>query len=121
MPDALGELVFAAKWDQAQQVLLPLALAQIATTSTSGPSVVIYALGQARRTFQIMIVEAPLVLVLMLGGAALFGVRGAAWGQCIDQFLVIVLWLYTFWQVMADAGGAPAGSLFRSRARGEAG
>ena len=107
VPDALGELVFAAKWDQAQEVLLPLALAQVATTSTLGPSVVIYALGQARRTFQIMTVEAPLVFTLMIGGAVLFGVRGATWGQCIDQFLVIVLWFGTLRRVLADAGDTP--------------
>lgn len=102
-PAAVGEAVFAQKWGGAQAVLLPLVLAQLATTATMGPSVVVYALGQARRTFQLMVVEAPLVLVLMLGGAALAGVRGAAWGQCLDQFLMVALWVYTLRRVLAGA------------------
>jgi O-antigen/teichoic acid export membrane protein len=101
-PDALGELAFSAKWAEAQEVLLPLALAQVATGSALGPAIVIYALGQARRTFRIMTIEAPLVFSLMLTGAVLFGVRGAAWAQFVDQFLVIVLWFGTLRNILAE-------------------
>jgi O-antigen/teichoic acid export membrane protein len=104
-PDAFGKLVFSEKWGQAQQVLVPLALAQVATGIAQGPSIVIYALGQARRTFRIMTVEAPLVFALMLTGALLFGVQGAAWGQFIDQVLVIVLWFGTLRHILAEHDG----------------
>jgi O-antigen/teichoic acid export membrane protein len=106
-PDALGELAFSTKWAQAHEVLLPLALAQVASGSTLGPSVVIYALGQARRTFRIMTIEAPLVLGLMLAGAFLFGVQGAAWGQLVDQLLVIALWFGTLRLVLAEQDRPP--------------
>jgi hypothetical protein len=49
IPDGLGEQVFAGKWDDAQSVMLPLALAQAAAGSTLGPAMVIYALGRLER------------------------------------------------------------------------
>lgn len=101
IPDAAGHLVFAGKWDDAQTVLLPLALAQAAAGSTLGPTMVIYALGQARKTFRLMLIEAPLVFALMIGGTILYGVPGAAWGQLIDQTAMIALWFVTLRQVLA--------------------
>lgn len=63
---------------------------------------VAYALGQARRVFRIMTIEAPLVFTLMIGGSVLFNVEGAAWGQLIDQFLMIPLFYIALTQVLRD-------------------
>ena len=120
LPDSVGELVFAEKWHQALEVLPVLAFAQIAALSALGPAVVVYALGQTRRTFRIMLVEAPLVLVLMIGGAVLFGVPGAVWGQLVDQVIMIVLWFGTLRLVLAehDAGVVGATGTNRPMRRG---
>jgi hypothetical protein len=95
VPDALGEAAFGGKWADAQPLLLPLALAQVAAVSALGPALVVYAWGQARRAFRLMVVEAPLVLALMLGGALLDGASGAAWGQFLDQLVMVGLWYAT--------------------------
>ena len=80
VPDTLGTLLFAAKWAEAQPVLLPLSLAMVMSTAALGPSMVIYALGHARKTFRLMTIEAPLVFTLMITGTLVFGVRGLGLG-----------------------------------------
>lgn len=102
VPDALGEFIFEEKWLGSREVLLPLALAMILSTSALGPSMVVYALGQARKSFRLMTIEAPLVFSLMIGGTFLFGVVGAAWGQFLDQLIVLGLWYGTLLGVLAE-------------------
>lgn len=113
VPDTWGALLFREKWYDSQGVMLPLALAMAASTSALGPAMVAYALGQARKVFRIMTIEAPLVFTLMIGGSLLFGVEGAAWGQLIDQFLMIWLFYLALGQILreddADRSTARAG------------
>jgi O-antigen/teichoic acid export membrane protein len=101
VPDEWGTLLFAGKWVEAQEVLLPLSLAMILSTAALGPAMVIYALGLASRTFRIMTIEAPLVFVLMIAGTLLTGVVGAAWGQFADQSIVLLLWYGTLLSILA--------------------
>ena len=49
-----------------------------------------------------MVVEAPLVFALMIGGAMVGGVRGAAWGLAIDQTLLIPLWFLQLRAVLRE-------------------
>lgn len=107
IPDALGALLFQAKWYEAQAVLLPLSLAMVMSTSALGPSMILYALGHARRTYRLMTVEAPLVFTLMISGTLLQDVRGAAWGQFIDQAAIILLWYATLWRALAASPAEP--------------
>jgi O-antigen/teichoic acid export membrane protein len=100
IPDSLGELVFEQKWAGSQEVLLPLALASAAAGAALGPAIVIYAMGQARKTFRIMTIEAPMVFVFLIVGASVAGARGAAWGQLIDQTLIIGVWFFTLRRVL---------------------
>jgi O-antigen/teichoic acid export membrane protein len=102
MPDSIGSLIFSGKWFEAKEVLLPMSLATAAAASAFGPSLVIYAMGQARRAFRVLSVEAPLVFALLLGGSFLDGVRGAAWGQLIDGAVIIWLWVWTLRQVLKE-------------------
>jgi hypothetical protein len=59
-------------------------------------------MGQAKRAFRLMTVEAPLVFFLLLLGTWLGGVRGAAWGQLADGLLIIWLWLWTLHKALAE-------------------
>lgn len=102
LPDSLGTLVFDDKWAQARDVLLPMALASVAAAAAFGPALVVYAMGQAKRAFRLMTVEAPLVFFLLLLGTWLGGVRGAAWGQLADGLLIIWLWLWTLHKALAE-------------------
>lgn len=109
-PDRLWELLFDTKWAEAQEVLLPLSLAMVLSTAALGPSMVIYALGLARRTFRIMTIEAPLVFVLMIGGTLLYGVKGAVWGQFTDQAVVLLLWYGTLLGILASRAREQSGN-----------
>ncbi|MBL8931961.1 MAG: hypothetical protein JNL54_17905 [Kineosporiaceae bacterium] len=111
MPDEVGRMIFRDNWDGPASVLLPVALGSVAARACLGPAVTIYAMGLARRTFRLMLVEAPLVLSLMLGGAVIDGVAGAAWGLMINQSLLVPLWFLTLWSVLRspDAATPPAG------------
>lgn len=106
-PDAVGALLFQAKWFDAQEVILPLSLAMVMSTSALGPSMVLYALGHARKTYRLMTVEAPLVFTLMLSGTLLFGVVGAAWGQFADQVIILLIWYGILWHTLASSSAAP--------------
>jgi len=92
LPHAAGVALFGRTWDGAHSVFLAVALGSTAAGACLGPAVVIYAMGRARATFRLMMVEAPLVFALMIGGAMAGGVRGAAWGLALDQTLLIPLW-----------------------------
>jgi hypothetical protein len=62
-----------------------------------------------------MLVEAPIVFGVMIVGAVRFGVTGAAWGQLIDQTVMIVLWFLILRSALAardrtEGVSAPAGT-----------
>jgi O-antigen/teichoic acid export membrane protein len=101
MPNTVGELFFSTKWVEAKQVLLPLALAMVMSTASLGPAVIIYSLGLAKTTFRLIMIEAPLVFGLMISGTFLAGVTGAAWGQLIDQTILLVLWFGILLNILA--------------------
>ncbi len=107
LPREIGEFLFRSNWDGAREVLLPMAIGATAGMSCQGCAIVIYAMGLARRTFRIMVVEAPLVFALMIGGALIGGAVGAAWGMCLDQVSLVPLWYLTLRGVLRGAEGKP--------------
>jgi len=102
LPHAAGVALFGTTWDGAHSVFLAVALGSTSAGACLGPAVVIYAMGRARATFRLMVVEAPLVFALMIGGAMVGGVRGAAWGLAIDQTLLIPLWFLQLRAVLRE-------------------
>lgn len=103
LPTEVGEFLFRSNWEGARDVLLPMAIGMTAGMSCQGCAIVIYSMGLARKTFRIMAIEAPLVFVLMVGGALLGGAAGAAWGMCLDQVGLVPLWFLTLRRVLAAA------------------
>lgn len=92
LPDSAGSFLFRSNWDGAKAVLLQVAIGSLGAACSLGPATNIYAMGKARKTFRLMVIEAPLVFTLMLSGAALGGVTGATWGLAIDQCALVPLW-----------------------------
>jgi O-antigen/teichoic acid export membrane protein len=104
LPHGAGALAFRDSWDGGRAVLLPLATGTVFWALWQGCTIVIYAMGLARRAFWIMAVEAPLVFALMIGGAELSGAQGAAWGMCLVQVSSLPLWIWTLRLVLKDPG-----------------
>ncbi|MFN8185037.1 MAG: oligosaccharide flippase family protein [Candidatus Nanopelagicales bacterium] len=92
MPDTWGEALLGETWDGARAVLLPVALTSVAACGKLGPSIIVYGLGHASRTFRLNVVLATSATVFMLAGAVLGGVDGLAWGMFASQALVLPLW-----------------------------
>jgi O-antigen/teichoic acid export membrane protein len=93
VPDAVGVQLFGATWKQARQVLLPMGLFSAAAGMCLGPFVVIAAMGHARRTFRVTVLQTVLMLILMPLGAVLGDVTGATWGLFIGKVIELPFWL----------------------------
>lgn len=96
IPRGLGTDLLGATWTGAHSVLVPMALSAAMAGACMGPAIVIYAAGLTRRTFVLHVVEAPVVIVAVVGGLLLDGVVGAAWGLAISEAIMAPLW---FWQL----------------------
>lgn len=107
VPDSLGVWLFRDDWRLAHSVLLPVALGTAAAGAAAGPAVVIYGMAMTRQAIRVMFVEAPLVFALLIGGALLGGVVGAAWGLAIDQVLMLPMWYLVLRRCLAGSA-APA-------------
>jgi O-antigen/teichoic acid export membrane protein len=95
LPSSAGESLFPRAWDGVRSVLLPMGLFSVAAGTCFGPALVIIAMGQAKKTFRLTAIGAPLVLTLMPLGAVLGGAPGAAWGQLTAQVAQIPFWFWT--------------------------
>lgn len=92
IPDGIGVQLLGRTWTGARAVLLPMSVFAVAASACGGPSLVIYATGQLRRTFVLHAFEAPAILVAMVIGAIVGGTPAAAWGLAVVETLMIPLW-----------------------------
>lgn len=92
LPDHVGQQILGDTWVGAQSVLLPMCVLSLSAALATGPAATLYGLGQARTTFGVNIIKAPLLLVLMLGGIAWFGAVGAAWAIALTETVLLPLW-----------------------------
>lgn len=92
LPDAAGRALLGDTWTATQDVLLASIVFQAASALSIGPAGMLYALGQARVTFLVHTVLAPLILVGGLAGVALARAPGAAWGFALAAWAVVPLW-----------------------------
>ncbi|WP_369137170.1 hypothetical protein [Modestobacter versicolor] len=106
VPDGLGTELLGDTWPGASSVLLPLSLASAAAGACMGPAIVIYAMGQARRTFLLHAFEAPLVIACTGGGVHLGGTVGAAWGMALSMTVMVPLWAWQL-RVLLTTPAAP--------------
>ena len=130
LPDSVGQTLFKASWHGVRSVLLPMGLFSTVAGACLGPALVIIAMGRARQTFWLTVLEAPLVLTLMPVGALLDGAPGAAWGQFVAQAIQLPFWFWQLHRVLrmpaptapgsgsADGDVATAGRSAKGRVRG---
>jgi len=109
IPDSLGLALLGDTWSGASAVLLPLSLVAAFSGGCLGPVIVILALGQSKATFRLTAIEAVMVLAAMLIGANAGGATGAAWGLCVQQFILIPLWFLQL-RAILRVHGAPSGT-----------
>ena len=107
IPNVMGEWLFGDSWAGARRLLLPMGLFSAAAGACLGPFVVIAAMGHARRTLRIAMLQTVLTVTLMPLGAVFGGAPGAAWGLFAGKALEIPFWFFTL-RTAAKDGPVPA-------------
>ncbi|MEV5144837.1 hypothetical protein [Streptomyces sp. NPDC052727] len=80
MPDRLGELVLGGVWHSAAQLVVPVTLGVAGAGLGTGAAAGLRALGAARRSLRSQLFASACYAGAGLGGAAVAGTVGSAWG-----------------------------------------
>jgi O-antigen/teichoic acid export membrane protein len=123
LPDRLGFALLRENWAGAHRVVFPLAVGMAAFGVVLGAGVGLRALAAARLSLRARLQVAPLSLAGGLGGAALGGAVGAAWGMALAFIVGGVVWWHHFLRGMREherQGEAPleAGAVRREGPEG---
>jgi len=102
LPDRLGFALLRENWAGAHRVVFPLAVGMAAFGVVLGAGVGLRALAAARLSLRARLQVAPLSLVGGLGGAALGGAVGAAWGMALAFIAGGVVWWHHFLRGMRE-------------------
>jgi hypothetical protein len=104
LPDRVGIALLSQSWLPAQEVIIPIALAQAAGGVLLGALIGLRALAAARSSFRARIVTSLLYVCLGTAGAALASAKGAALGLLVAS--TIGAWL--FWRQLTREIASPA-------------
>ncbi|MFI0716882.1 hypothetical protein ACH4SK_41190 [Streptomyces inhibens] len=80
MPDRLGELVLGGVWHSAAELIVPVTLGVAGAGLGTGAAAGLRALGAARRSLRCQLFASACYVGGGLGGAAVAGTVGSAWG-----------------------------------------
>ncbi|MDQ1015657.1 hypothetical protein [Streptomyces afghaniensis] len=80
VPDRLGELVLGDVWGSAAQLIVPATLGVAGAGLGTGAAAGLRALGAARRSLRSQLFASACYVIGGLGGAAVAGTIGSAWG-----------------------------------------
>lgn len=92
LPDPIGEAFLGDTWKGTQSVLLPSLAQQLGLIAAVGPSIMCYALGRTKETFQTNVVLSALTVIGGIAGVEIAGAPGAAAGFAVAAWLVAPLW-----------------------------
>ncbi len=102
LPARFGRDILGDSWAGADKVMLPSGLLLLAGALVLGASNSLAALSRADQVLRVTLVQAPLMLILGLGGAWQWGVAGAAYGFAITQFVGLAYTWMLFLRADAD-------------------
>ncbi|MFH8801218.1 hypothetical protein ACH4F6_16720 [Streptomyces sp. NPDC017936] len=80
VPDRLGELVLGGVWSSAAELVVPVTLGVAGAGLGTGAAAGLRALGAARRSLRSQLFASACYVTGGLGGAAVAGTAGSAWG-----------------------------------------
>jgi len=108
VPDSLGMRLLGSTWPAASSLILPVTVSLAASGLRAGAAVGLRALADARRSLHVRVAVSLLQLSGALGGAALAGALGAAWGNATGSCIAVWLWWSAFSASLKDRGAPSA-------------
>lgn len=96
MPPAVGRAALGASWDVARPLLIPATLNLVAASWVGVAALGLRAVEAADRIVRARFIAAPVTLALGLGGAAINGAIGTAWGLAIANVIAALVWWHEF-------------------------
>ncbi len=103
LPDSVGVALLGDTWAQTRGILGLTIVQQAGAAATVGPACMLYALGQARRTFRAHSTLAPALLVFPIIGLQLAGIRGTVTGYIVAFWMTVPLWFLLLRRAAYDA------------------
>lgn len=92
LPEAIGEALLGATWEGAQSVMFPMALAMAGSGIAIGAGVGLRAMLENRRATKARVIISILSVGAAIGGAAIGGAAGAAWGIAVVSLFAGGVW-----------------------------
>lgn len=92
MPDRLGELALGGVWHSASQLVVPVTIGVAGAGLGTGAAAGLRALAAARRSLRCQLIASTLYVGGGLGGAALAGTVGSAWGVAAATLSASAVW-----------------------------
>jgi O-antigen/teichoic acid export membrane protein len=96
LPESLGVQLLGVSWQPASELLLPVTITVAGNGFWVGALIGLRALGAASRSLRAQGFSSAVYLVGALGGAAVAGVAGAAWGSAAATLIAACVW---WWQL----------------------
>jgi hypothetical protein len=90
LPLGLGAIMLGPIWHPTYPLVLPLTIALLGTTTSLGPTAMLHALGAARRSLRLVILQAIVSVVFAVAGASAFGAPGVAWGSAASAWVASI-------------------------------
>jgi hypothetical protein len=104
VPESLGWHILRSAWQPASALLLPVTLTLVGFGFSIGAWAGVRALGAASRSLRAQGIGSLAYLVGSLGGAALDGAAGAAWGSAAGTLIGAGVWWWQLRLGVRDAG-----------------
>ncbi|WP_172387022.1 hypothetical protein [Streptomyces sp. MNP-20] len=92
VPDRFGELVLGGVWHSASELILPAALGVAGASLGTGAAAGLRALAAARRSLRCQLIASSCYVIGGLGGAAVAGTVGSAWGVAAATSIGSAVW-----------------------------
>jgi hypothetical protein len=92
VPDRVGELVLGGVWHSASALIVPATLGVVGASLGIGAAAGLRALGAARRSLRGQLFASACYVIGGLGGAAVAGTVGSAWGVAAATASSLAVW-----------------------------
>lgn len=116
VPDNAGRFVLGSLWDTSSKLILPVTLAVVGASFTTGAAAGLRALGVARRSLRSQLIASAMYVTFGLTGAAMGGALGSAWGVAAATLAGSGVWWVQLHFALRDYFAAPVTSTPRGDA-----